>query len=221
MFALYQISRKAGHESYIGLSGLYFSAKIKGRQLKISINELVKVNLEKRRKLAPLIGGGIITSLSLLSMLVYIASLEVFALAGAGLLLTYYGMQEYPVLRLEHGNQPTVIWLPGNVAIAAVRPLIAMLEYRLSKGRFPVLYAIPEKPGITSIVHHESGPVIGNMRILFTFAPLQNTGYQAIAVNPELLDSPVIIAPEGKVIGYSRYLINHDAVLPHNSLNFI
>jgi len=169
MFALCQISRKAGHESYLGLSGLYFSARIKGRQLKIPLNELVQVSLEKRRKLA--------------SMLVYIASLEVFAIAGAGLLLTYYGMQEYPVLRLEHGNQPTVIWLPGSMTIAAV--------------------------------------VMGNNRILFTFAPLQNTGYQSIAVNPELLDSPVIIAPEGKVIGYSRHLINHDAVLPSNSLSFI
>ncbi len=221
MFALYQISRKAGHESYIGLSGLHFSAKLKRQQIKIPLTELVKVSLEKRRKLAPLIGGGIITSLSLLSMLVYIASLEVFALAGAGLLLTYYGMQEYPVLRLEHGNQPTVMWLPGSVTVAVVRPLIAMLEYRLSKGHFPVLYAIPEKPGITSIVHHENKPVIGNNRILFTFAPLQSTGFQSIAINPELLDSPVIIAPEGKVIGYSHNLINHDAVLPHNSLSFM
>ncbi len=221
MFALYQISRKAGHESYIGLSGLHFSAKLKRQQIKIPLTELVKVSLEKRRKLAPLIGGGIITSLSLLSMLVYIASLEVFALAGAGLLLTYYGMQEYPVLRLEHGNQPTVMWLPGSVTVAVVRPLIAMLEYRLSKGHFPVLYAIPKKPGITSIVHHENKPVIGNNRILFTFAPLQSTGFQSIAINPELLDSPVIIAPEGKVIGYSHNLINHDAVLPHNSLSFM
>ncbi len=221
MFALYQISRKAGHESYIGLSGLHFSAKLKRQQIKIPLTELVKVSLEKRRKLAPLIGGGIITSLSLLSMLVYIASLEVFALAGAGLLLTYYGMQEYPVLRLEHGNQPTVMWLPGSVTVAVVRPLIAMLEYRLTKGHFPVLYAIPEKPGITSIVHHENKPVIGNNRILFTFAPLQSTGFQSIAINPELLDSPVIIAPEGKVIGYSHNLINHDAVLPHNSLSFM
>jgi len=64
MFALCQISRKAGHESYLGLSGLYFSARIKGRQLKIPLNELVQVSLEKRRKLAPLISGGIITSLA-------------------------------------------------------------------------------------------------------------------------------------------------------------
>jgi len=218
VIAIYNLpSRRSNHE-FIGLSNLYFQARYKGEVLKIPLSEIAKVILEKRKKLAPLIVGGIITSLGLLSILLYSSRLEIVGLVAAGLLLTYYGMQEYLVLHIEHASNTQLIWLPLKVSISSLRPLIAMLEYYVSKSHFPLL-ATKVSNDSPRLIHYESEPVQSATPILFTFAQNLNFGNQTLVINPEFIDAPIEICSEGKIIGKSLFLINKEAVVDANSTN--
>ena len=220
VFAIYNLSERRGNHEYIGLSSLYFKSQIKKKVLKIPISEISKAIIERRRKLAPLIAGGIITSLALLSILLYSSSLEVVALVAGGLLLTYYGMQEYIVIHLEHTSQSDLIWLPHRVTLESVRPLIGILEYYINKQQFPIMYAMNSNSINTQFVHYEDHPVSSTHTILFSFANHLSQEDQAIAIAPELLDSPIIINGEARIIGEGENLINQSALIENNTINY-
>ena len=219
MFAKYTIHSKSKDPKTLGLSALYFTINLGKVQHKIELEQLNQVLIEKRRKLAPLVSGGIITSLSLLSFIMYNGSFEIIALIAFGLLLTYYGMTEYTVLRLEYSNTNELVWLPVSVKLESVRPFIAILEFYISRKHFPVLYASPVVPEDNSLVHYESHPVKSSGTIIYQFGKsLENTIPQ-VPVNPALLDHYIEIEGHGKVIGQGEYLINGNAVIDSNSIN--
>ena len=220
VFAIYNFPRRKSNQDFIGLSGLYFESQIGKKTLKISLNEISKVVLEHRRKLAPLVTGGIITSLGLLSILLYSSSLEVVAIVAAGLLLTYYGMQEYLVIHLEHTNHTELIWLPNRVSLESIRPLVGILEYYTNKQQFPILYAMNSNISNSQIIHFEDHSVKSSDTILFSFANHQIQGNQAIAIKPELLDAPIIIHGEAKFIGQGENLINRSALIENNTISY-
>jgi hypothetical protein len=220
VFAIYNLPRQRSNQDFIGLSSLYFKSQIGKKTLKIPLNEISKVVIEHRRKLAPLVSGGIITSLALLSILLYSSSLEVVAIVAAGLLLTYYGMQEYLVIHMEHTNHTELIWLPNRVSLESVRPLVGILEYYTNKQQFPILYAINSKRSNSQIIHYEGHVVKSSDAILFSFANHQIEGNQAIAIKPELLDSPIIIYGEAKFIGQGENLINQSALIENNTISY-
>ena len=204
----------------MGLSSLYFEAQYKSRHYKIPLAEIAKTILEKRRKLAPLILGGLITSLSLLSIILYSSSLEVVALAAFGLLLTYYGMQEYSVLHIEYSNNTLLIWLPLKVTVENVRPFVAMIEYYISRQQFPILYARSGNNSEGRMVHYENVPQASTSPILYRFSPGETTNRQTVAVNPVFLDAPLQIYAEGPIIGTGDFLINKEAIIEDNSVNY-
>jgi len=216
VIAIYNLPDRRGNQRFVGLSNLFFHAHIKGEEIKIPIDEIAKVVLEKRKKLAPLIAGGIITSLGLLSMFLYSSGLEVVGLVAGGLLLTYYGWQEYLVLHIEHTSNTKLIWLPQKVLLSSIRPLIAMLEYYISKQHFPYLAIFGSNSGQT-LTHFESHPVLTSSPLQVTFSNKQIIDNQLLIVNPALLDAPIEIYTEGKLIGKSNYLINNDAVINNSA----
>ena len=220
VFAIYNFPQRKSNQNFIGLSGLYFESQIGKKKLKIPLNEISKVILEHRRKLAPLVVGGIITSLGLLSILLYSSSLEVVAVVAAGLLLTYYGMQEYLVIHLEHTNHTELIWMPNRVSLESIRPLIGILEYYTNKQQFPILYAMNSNKSNSQIIHFEDHPVKSSDPILFSFANHQIQGNQAIAIKPELLDTSINIHGEEKFIGQGENLINQSALIENNTISY-
>ena len=94
MFAQFTVKSKGKKKKSLGLSALYFTINMGKAYHKINLEELQKIVIEKRKKLAPLIAGGIITSLSLLSMVLYSSSFEIIGLIAFGLLLIYIGIME-------------------------------------------------------------------------------------------------------------------------------
>jgi len=220
VFAIYNLPARRGNQDFIGLSGLYFHSLIKKKVLKIPVNEISKVLIERRRKLAPLVAGGIITSLGMLSIMLYSSSLEVVGLVAGGLLLTYYGMQEYVVIHLEHTSQSDLIWLPFRVSLESIRPLIGILEYYTTKQQFPVLYAMSSSKSNSEIIHYGDQAVKSTDAILFSFANHQSHGIQTIAIAPELLDAPIIIYGEDKFIGQGENLINQSALIENNTISY-
>lgn len=220
VFAIYNIPSRKSNQDFIGLSSLYFESHLGKKNLKIPLNDISKVVLEHRRKLAPLVTGGIITSLGLLSILLYSSSLEVVAIVAAGLLLTYYGMQEYLVIHMEHTNNTELIWLPNRVSLESIRPLIGILEYYVNKKQFPILYAINSNASNSQIIHFENHAVKSSDTILFSFANHQIQSNQAIAIRPELLDKPISIHGEAKFIGQGENLINQSALIENNTISY-
>ncbi len=203
----------------MGLSTLYFELQYKSRSTKIQLNELSKVVLEKRRKLAPLVLGGLITSLSLLSIFLYSASLEVAGLAAFGLLLTYYGFQEHTVLHIEYSNNSLLVWLPLRSTLNSVRPFVAMLEYYIIKQHFPILFARTDNTG-ARMVHFENIAQTAQTTIFYRFGAGQASDNKTLAVNPILLDMPLNFNGEEHIIARGEYLINQAALIENDSISY-
>lgn len=220
MFAIYNLPNRKGNSQFLGLSTLYFEARYKSKHTKIPLDEIAKAIIEKRRKLAPLILGGLITSLSLLSIFLYSSSLEVVGLAAFGLLLTYYGMQEYTVLQIEYSSDSLLIWLPLKVTVASIRPFVAILEYYISKRHFPVLFARCESDIASRMVHYENMPQVAKTPLLYRFAPNESVDNPSVAVNPILLDSPLNIYGDGPIIAEGEFLINQAALIENNTVSY-
>lgn len=219
MFAKYVISTKSNSPRFLGLSSLYFEVQTRKYHRKIQLEDLSKVHIEKRRKLAPLIVGGIITSLSLLSIILYYSSFEIIGLVAFGLLLTYFGVTEYTVIRLDYANVHELVWLPLSVKIDSVRPFIAILEFYVSKKAFPVLYASPVLYEDQNLVHYESSKVKARGTIIYQFGLPSVSSMPYVAVNPALLDHYIEVDGQGKVIAEGEYLINHQAIIDNNTIN--
>ena len=145
-------------------------------------------------------------------MFLFSSGLEIIALIALGLLLTYFGFQEYVVIHVENSNNTRLVWLPLKVQIERVRPFIAILEFYLSKQSFPALYVL--KPSTSArIIHYEDKPVESEIPIYYTFRNIQPSENQPILVNPLLLDMPIYIEGENQIIGSSNYLINQSALI--------
>jgi hypothetical protein len=220
VFAIYHLPNRKGNSQFLGLSTLYFEAQQKSKHTKIPLDDIAKAIIEKRRKLAPLILGGLITSLTLLSIFLYSSSLELVGLAAFGLLLTYYGTQEYTVLHIEYSNSSLLIWLPLKVTMSSVRPFVAMLEYYISKRHFPILFARCDSDVDTRMVHYENMPQAAKTPILYRFAPSQGVDNPSVAVNPILLDSPLPIYGDGPIIAEGEFLINQSALIENDSISY-
>lgn len=217
MFAIYHLPRRRGNRQYLGLSSLSFEVVLKRADLKIPLHDINKVILEKRRKLAPLISGGVLTSLSLVSIFLYSSSLEMVGLAAFGMLLTYFGLQEYVVIHLEHERNTSLLWLPLKISLSSIRPFVALLEYYISKQHFPVLFASASTGNLT---HYESHPVTTKETIKYRFRQTETEGVSSLAVNITLLDNPIKIDGHADFIGTSNHLINQEALLDHNTMSY-
>lgn len=220
VFAVYNLPRRKGSAQFIGISSLYFKVHYRKSQYEIPLNDLTRITLERRRKLAPLITGGVVTSLSLLSIILYSSGLEVVALLALGLILTYIGFQEYVVIHIEHSNNTRLLWLPLKVQLEKVRPFIAMLEYFVSKKYFPKIYALRPDLDNAFIVHSENKPVESSIPIYFSFRNIQSPEKEPIIINPVFLDTPISINGENEIIGSSNHLINQSALIETNSTSY-
>lgn len=219
MFAQYTVKTRGKQAKYLGLSALYFEIKLGKVQHKIELETLSKVLLEKRKKLAPLIAGGILTSLSLLSIILYGSSIEMVGLIGFGLLLTYYGITEYTVIRLEYASTNELVWLPISVTLESIRPFAALLEFYINRKQFPILYASPVVAEDSRLMHYETTPVKSSGTIIYQFGQATDNRMPQLAVNPALLDHTLEIEGQGKVIAEGDHLINQSAVVDYNSIN--
>jgi len=219
MFAQFTVKAKSKNNQSLGLSALYFTIDLGKVQRKVELEELHKIVIEKRKKLAPLIAGGIITSLSLLSMVLYSSSFEIIGLIAFGLLLIYVGIIEYTVLRLEYANTNELVWLPLSVSLEAIRPFIAIVEFYLGKRQFPVLFATPVAAEDHNLIHYESSPVPSHGTIIYQFGESSAQTIPQVPVNPALLDHTIEIEGQGKVIGEGHYLINHQAIVDITPIN--
>jgi hypothetical protein len=219
MFAIYPLQNKEKSDQYLGISPLYLNINYSKRNEKIQLDNIAKIILEKRRKLAPLVLGGIITSFSLLSIFLYSSSLEMVMLVGFGLLLTYFGLFEYAVVHIEHGSSTTLLWLPVKVNVEDIRPFIAIIEFYVTQKRFPLLYASAVAPDDAKLIHYESHPVKAHGTIIYQFAKIASERVPQIAINPAFLDAPVIISAQGKVIGEGNHLINQEALISGDTIS--
>lgn len=219
MFAQYTVKTRGKQAKYLALSALYFEIKMGKVQHKIELETLGKVILEKRKKLAPMIAGGIITSLGLLSIILYGSSIELVGMIAFGLLLSYYGITEYTVIRLEYASTNELVWLPVSVNLESFRPFVALLEFYISRKQFPILYASPVVAEDNRLIHYETSPVKSSGTIIYQFGKSSDNAIPQVAVNPALLDHTIEIEGQGKVIAEGDHLINHSAVVDYNSIN--
>ena len=152
--------------------------------------------------------------------MLFSSGLEVVSLLGAGLLLTYYGMQEYVVIQTEYSNQKELTWLPLKIDLASVRPFIAIIEFYISRQMFPTLYASRANNIGSRMIHNEPKPVLTDDVLYYRFRFIQSEGIQTVAVNPILLDAPISIEGEKNIIGQSEYLVNSGAVVEAPTVSY-
>ena len=213
MFAIYTVASKGSNPKFIGLSPTHLTVNLTKIQKKYDLRTISQFNLDRKKKLIPLISGGIIASLSLLAMVLHLVSFNLIAVLCLGLLLFYYGFTEYVVITVVTDNAQDSFWLSPKQQITDIRPLSGFLEYFVKFKRFPALYVPVIAHSVPGFIHSESHPQKSTSALYFQFFEAPDQSLSNIKVDPTLLDSPIHIKSSESQIGFSEYKINYAAVI--------
>lgn len=213
MFAIYTLYKKGSNHHYLGVSTTHLIINQRDKRHIYDLQSLQSVTIDKKKKLIPLITGGIISSLSLLEMVLDIVSFDMIALLSAGLLLLYYGFTEYVVIHVVTGNTEVKFWLNHKHRLQQVRPFIGIVEFFAHHKRFPPLYVNVPYHAVTSHIHNQQGPVESKIKLFYRLFSKTTPSISAIIVDPVRLDAPIHFKSEDNQIAWGDHLINQSAII--------
>lgn len=178
------------------------------------LNSVTGMSVERKKKLMPLISGGILASLALLAILLFGASMNITVLVAAGMLLFYFGLYEYPVLHLTTTQTEQKIWLPHSQPITNVRPFVGLIEYYAKHKHFPVLYTSVEIQALNDSLTEGGIDSLPDDRVLeFTFFAAPDSHHTSLGIDITKISNPIVIKGDGKIIGTTTYKINKEAII--------
>ncbi|MCF6352303.1 MAG: hypothetical protein L3J06_04760 [Cyclobacteriaceae bacterium] len=130
-----------------------------GKTIKISFSYLVSIHLNSKKKLAPLIIGVVLASLALVNILLEGASLSMIGFLSLGLLILYFGSTDYWVIRIDQFSESTpkafgAIWISKNKCPKFSKTFINIIDFKISKGFFPPLYAIANGVNLNDFINN-------------------------------------------------------------------
>lgn len=197
----------------MGLSPTHLTVKLGKKQQVFDLQTIRSFSLDRKKKLIPLIVGGIISSLSLLAMVLQLVSFNLIALLCAGLLLFYYGFTEYVVISISTDNSEASYWLNHKQKATDIRPLAGFVEYFVKFKQFPPIYTSIQPNNLSQYVHRERSPVKNPGALHFQFFPHNSVESVNIKVDPTKLDSPIHFKSSENQIGTSEFKINEGAII--------
>lgn len=131
--------------NYLYLTSTYLKVLRRGKERKYGLSPFLKLEINHRTLLAPLIGGGLLSSISLTTLFTFSKwPILLLILSIAGLLLIYYGVNGVSVLTLKEDKIHYDINLPK---VSEALPSFLRFTNRLIPGltgvaplTFPVWY---------------------------------------------------------------------------------
>ncbi len=129
-----------GTNAKLTLAGDSFTFHLQGKTESFSLLALNELTVTTKRKLAPLVGGAILTSLAMVNILLKGASLNMLAFLSVGLLILYAGFTSYWVLTLQLNTETKAYWLNKNKYINFPSTMVKIINFKISKGYYPPVY---------------------------------------------------------------------------------
>jgi hypothetical protein len=213
MFAVYTLFKNGSNHHYLGLTPSHLIVKQRNKKRIYDLQSLRGATVDKKRKLIPLISGGIISSLSLLAMVLQMITFETIALLSGGLLLFYYGFTEYVVIHLTTDNSEVKFWLAHKHSLKQVRPFVGIIEFFARHKRFPPLYLHVPYHAIARHIHNQQNPVTSAVRLSYQLFANTSPSIAAIVIDPIKLDAPIHFASADDHLAWGDHLVNHAAVI--------
>ena len=213
MFAIYTLYKKGSNHQYLGISASHLLIKQRNKRYVYDLSTVQKLNIDLKKKLIPLIGGGIVSSLSLLAMVLDMVTFETIALLSTGLLTFYFGFAEYVVIEIKTAHDDKTFWMSAKHRIEDIRPLINMASFYLEHQHYPPLYVQVPQGKVSQTIHSTSDPSKNKEVLKYSLFSNVLTGISVIMVDPQKLDHAIQLKAEGNHIGFSDNKVNQAAVI--------
>jgi len=206
-FAFYHIKPRRGNQIFLGISKTQLILKHGNKTFHLPLSSIIFIDTTHRKKLMPLVSGGIIASLAMLASVLSTLTLNLITILAGGLLLFYYGLTNYLVLQIHWTEGQQNLWISVTHS-NRLNNFIRLIKGYLISNQPPILYAHHHAGG-SGLTHHSAQPVLSGEPIVFNWQPDRST--QDISIYPHLLDAPIDFSTPGQGIATSQYLINENA----------
>jgi hypothetical protein len=199
---------------FLGINSEAIQLNIGSKIYQIPLSNLVVAKLDSKKKLAPLIAGGVLTSLALVNILLEGAGLSMIGLLSFGLLVLYFGLSDYWVLNIEQFNKSSSIWISKNKCSVFPQTLINIIMHKISKGVFPPFYAHVKKEWLHHAMSNSYTPEKSNDPISYYLVPpMPNPDYVLIKVDISKLKASIKFVINEAHLAESHYKINNEALM--------
>ncbi|MCB0497933.1 MAG: hypothetical protein KDC79_17470 [Cyclobacteriaceae bacterium] len=178
------------------------------------IAEIISAELVTKKKLAPLIAGAVISSLATVNIILEGASMYIIALLFVGLLILYFGLTDYWVVKIVNPRESALIWINKNKTPHFPEKIFNFIHYRIKQGDFPPFYCQVEKSELQKFLEekNESEPGFAHVNYsLLPPKPLKNNVILKVSITE--LSKPIVFNSESGYIAYGEYKINGSAIM--------
>lgn len=196
----------------IGTEYLYIRSN--KRFYQYSFSEIISAELLSKKKLAPLVTGAIVSSLAMVNIMLEGASLYMVAFFFLGLLVLYFGLTDYWVIKIVHPGDSTLVWVNKNKTPKFPEVILSVVHYRIKQGIFPPLYCQIDKQKIQEYIEEKNEANPGKIYIRYSLLqPKPLKGSLILKVDPTQLSKPLAFKPEHGYLASGNYKINASALL--------
>ena len=201
------------HDSLkIGANHLYLRSNKKFYQFDFS--EIISAELLTKKKLAPLVTGAIISSLAMVNILLEGASLYMVGFFSIGLLILYFGLTDYWVIKIVHPQDTTQLWINKNKTPNFPEVILSVVHYRIAQGYFPFLYCEIPKDELSSYIEeiNENDPESASINY-FLLPPKHKERHVTLKVDATRLTKQIKFHQQPGFLAYGNYKINKAALV--------
>lgn len=196
----------------IGTDYLYIRSKKRFYQYHFS--EIISAELLSKKKLAPLVTGAIISSLAMVNIMLEGAGLYMVAFFFVGLLVLYFGLTEYWVIKIVQPGDSNLIWISKNKTPKFPEVILSVVHYRIKQGIFPPLFCQIDKKSIQEYIEEKNEANPSEKQVKYTLLqPKSLKGSLILKVDPTRLSKPLAFEPESGYLATGKYKINASALL--------
>ncbi|MCF6352406.1 MAG: hypothetical protein L3J06_05300 [Cyclobacteriaceae bacterium] len=190
-----------------------------GKTIKIPFSYLVSIHFDSKKKLAPLIIGVVLTSLALVNILLEGASLSMIGFLSLGILILYFGLSDYWVIRIDQFSENTpkafgAVWISKNKCPKFSRLFVNIIDFKISKGFFPPLYAVINGENRRDVINNTAQLALLDQPLQYYLTPPGLTQNQLLMkVDISNLNSVLEIVTDEAYMAIGKYKINEEALI--------
>lgn len=184
------------------------------RFYQFSFSEIISAELLSKKKLAPLVSGAIISSLATINILLEGSSLYMVAILFAGLLVLYFGLNDYWVIKIVTPKDSTLLWISKNKTPKFPEVIWNIIHYRVKQGDFPPFYCQLDKSKLEDYIEEKNEANPGLISIYYALLPPKALkGNIILKIDPTQLTKPITFEIQSGYIASGKHKINSSALL--------
>lgn len=177
-------------------------------------SNLIAFQISTKKKLAPLISGAILTSLALVNIIIEGAGLSMIGFLSVALLVLYFGLTDYWVLKIEQYDTNFSLWISKNTHPKFPQTLINIINFRISKGVFPPFYAQIKKEELEKVfTNYTNGEKIKDSIQYYLVPPKTDVHHVLVKIDISKLAASLKFVLDQPYLALGNHKINNDAIM--------